>query len=386
MASPSTPAHEGYETRSMPHTIGEEGDDESNPMVISSDPVPEPTAHETLEKPQSRKSSLGDLMVQYLRARLELSPPIAIPAASAFNTADVIDASETIDQYICAFEISQDTYFLDQVRKVMDMVANGNPYVNGQRLTELYKFAYKHEIDEETVTEVIQSIGRSTKLQATGNEVRRLHELLQEAPVYLSVTKVKAYIEEGCSTLRQPQQTELSSINDLIRRLTKPALSEKGLRVTYEYLKVLRNCQELGFDTWGPTKQRPGTRTPKSESGENLQANQINKELDAARVGFNTSWGRKRKDKSDACFVRRLHLMGDSIRTSTETHRCLERRNAWEDFWDRMAKSDPTGEMPLLNNDSGYGTPERSEGPTENQHGLPETSNNGKMTASGMEE
>lgn len=197
---------------------------------------------------------------QFRQARLELGPPVAIPAASIFNTDDVINAAGAIDQHTCAFELSGDTRFLDEVKKVMHMVETRNPYVNGCGLTELYKFAYGIEIQEKTITEVVDSMRGSVQVRVGRSKVRRLYELLREGQIYLSLTNVTAYIEMGCAALRRPRQTALDDIKDLIATLPKPVLSEARSQIIYDYLIVVRKCQGQGFDSWDQARKdlRPG--------------------------------------------------------------------------------------------------------------------------------
>lgn len=74
--------------------------------------------------------------------------------------------------------------------------------------------------------------------------------------------------------------------------------------------------------------------------------------------------------------------MCNSIGKSTETDRCLEREKAWENFWESIAKHDPTGELSLLNGGIDHGAEEGSSEQTEKQHEIQEASNSGKRKAS----
>lgn len=76
--------------------------------------------------------------------------------------------------------------------------------------------------------------------------------------------------------------------------------------------------------------------------------------------------------------------MCKSIGKSTETVRCLDRREAWEEFWEKMARKDPTGMLYLLNVEIGPGAPENSSNQTESQRAVQETMNSGKRRASEM--
>lgn len=174
MTSPSTPSlatDEGYQTREVSNAITEEGIEKNHVIEISSDSSPKPVVAAPEQIPNAPqhterlrrkpKSFVEEVKFQQQLAREALGPPIAIlPKSESFgiNPEDVVDAAETIDQYTCAFEISRDTHFLDEVKKVMQLVADKNPYIDGSGLTSLYKFAYGDEINVEIMIELIQSV------------------------------------------------------------------------------------------------------------------------------------------------------------------------------------------------------------------------------------
>ncbi|KAL5328909.1 hypothetical protein ACEPPN_002418 [Leptodophora sp. 'Broadleaf-Isolate-01'] len=271
-STPKALPDEGYGSRSTsPWPIA--------PIVISRAPDSDPSNNggnpasiSTAKRRRVGRSSLHDTKAKHKQVRMDLGPPINLPVVSTLDTAEVIKASKTIDQYVSAFEISRDPHFLDEIKKLLRMVAEGNVYLEND-LKERYKcnFAYGDKISEETFEQVL---GR--ELRSTG-----------------------------------PLQSRLLLI--------------------YKNLEDLRACQQQSSDSW-IASQDPENNDPIDHS---LLINRWWKKFSNARRTFSLAWSSS-KGEQDREIRRRFELMRNSIEKSMNDLQHPDRREKWTRFWEMM--------------------------------------------------